>query len=50
MPIKITHQFVLGLVVVDDLELLQVEVKMTFIHNDLAEEIYREKLKGFVSF
>ena len=41
-------QFLLGLVLVKDLELLQLDVKMVFFHGDLDKELYMEESKGFV--
>ena len=38
----------LGVVVVEDLELIQLDVKMTFLHGEREEEIYMEQPKGFV--
>jgi hypothetical protein len=38
---------VLGLVVVHDLELEQLDVKTSFLHGDLEEELYMKQLKGF---
>ena len=39
---------VLALLVFPDLELQQLDVKTTFLHGDLDEEIYMEQPKGFV--
>ena len=38
---------VLGIVASLDLEIEQLDVKTTFLHRDLEEEIYMEQLKGF---
>jgi hypothetical protein len=38
---------VLGLVVVHDLELEQLDVKTTFLHGDLEEELYMKQREGF---
>jgi hypothetical protein len=37
-----TLQFLLGVVVIEDFELLQLDLKTTFLHGDLDEEIYME--------
>ena len=42
-----TLRFMLGVVVADNLELIQLDVKTTFLHSDLQEEIYMEQPKGF---
>jgi hypothetical protein len=44
-----TLRFLLGVVTLEDLELLQLDVKTTFLHGDLDEEIYMEQLQGFAS-
>ena len=44
-----TLRFMLGVVAVDNLELIQLDVKTTFLHGGLQEEIYMENLKGFVA-
>ena len=38
----------LGIVVVHDLELEQLDVKTTFLHGELEEDIYMQQLEGFV--
>ena len=38
---------VLGLVVVHDLELEHRDVKTTFLHGDLEEDLYMKQLEGF---
>ena len=43
-----TLRFMLGVVAAGNLELIQLDVKMTFLHGDLQEEIYMEQPKGFV--
>ena len=43
-----TIRFMLGVVAVKILELIQLDVKMEFLHADLKEEIYMEQPKGFV--
>jgi ATP-binding cassette subfamily B (MDR/TAP) protein 1 len=37
-----TLHFLLGVVALEDLELLQLDVKTTFLHGDLDDEIYME--------
>ena len=37
-----TLRFLLGVVVLEDLELLQLDVKKNFLQGDLHEEIYME--------
>jgi hypothetical protein len=44
-----TLRFLLGVVALEDLELLQLDVKMTFLHGDLDEELYMEQPQGFAS-
>ena len=44
-----TLRFMLGVVAIDNLELIQLDVKTTFLHGDLNEEIYMAQPKGFVS-
>ena len=44
-----TLRFLLGVVAADNLELIQLDVKTTFLHGDLQEEIYMEQPKGFVA-
>lgn len=47
---KITYiQILLALLVVEDLEVRQMDVKMAFLIGDLKEEIYMDQLKGYVS-
>ena len=42
-------RFMLNVVAADNLELIQLDVKTTFLHGDLQEEIYMEQPKGFVA-
>ena len=44
-----TLRFMLDVVAADNLELIQLDVKTTFLHGDLQEEIYMEEPKGFVA-
>ena len=44
-----TLRFMLDVVAADNLELIQLDVKTTFLHGDLQEEIYMEQPKGFVA-
>ena len=44
-----TLRFMLGVVVADNFELIQLDVKTAFLHGDLKEEIYMEQPKGFVA-
>ena len=44
-----TLHFMLDFVAADNLELIQLDVKTTFLHGDLQEEIYIEQTKGFVA-
>ena len=44
-----TLRFMLGVVAAENLELIQLDVKTTFLHGDLTEEIYMEQPKGFVA-
>ena len=39
-----TFQFLLSVVTLEDQELLLLDVKMTFLHGDLNEEIYMDQL------
>ena len=40
--------FLLSLVVAFDLEVEKMDVKTTFLHGDLDEEIYMKQLEGFI--
>ena len=45
----VTLQYLLSIVRAKDLELIQLDVKMTFLHHgDLEEDIYMEKPRGFI--
>ena len=44
-----TLPFLLGVVAVENLELLQLNAQTTFLHDDLDEKIYIELSQGFVS-
>ena len=44
-----TLRFMLGVVAANNLELIQLDVKTTFLHDDLQEEIYMEQPKGFLA-
>ena len=44
-----TLRFMLGVVATENVELIQLDVKTTFFHGDLKEEIYMEQPKGFVA-
>ena len=37
-----TLHFMLGVVAIENLELIQLDVKLAFLHGDLEEEIYME--------
>ena len=41
-----TRRFLLRVVFFEDLELLQLDVKTTFLHGDIDKEIYMEQTKG----
>ena len=43
-----TLRFMLDVVAADNLELIQLDVKTSFLHGDLQVEIYMEQPKGFV--
>ena len=42
-----TLRFLLGIVATEDLELEQLDVKTTFLHGDLNEDIYMSQPVGF---
>jgi hypothetical protein len=44
-----SFRFLLGVVALEDLELLQMDVKTAFLHVDLDEEIYMEQPQSFTS-
>jgi hypothetical protein len=44
-----TLRFLLGIVALEDLELLQLYVKTAFLHGDLDEKIYIKQPQGFAS-
>ena len=44
-----TLQFLLGVLVVEEMELIQPDVKTTSLHCDLEEEIYMEQPVGVVA-
>ena len=43
-----TVRLVLGMVVVENLHLEQLDVKTAFLHGDLEEDLYMIQLKGFI--
>ena len=48
LVVKITSiRTILSLVAAEDLHLKQLDVKTTFLHGDLEEEIYMQKLEGY---
>ncbi|MCO5546578.1 hypothetical protein L7F22_000007 [Adiantum nelumboides] len=40
---------VLGLVAIQDMELVQMDVNIAFLHGDLDEDVYMKQLEGFES-
>ena len=44
-----TLRFMLGVVATENLELIQLDVKTTFLHDNPTQEIYTEQLKGFLA-
>ncbi|MCO5588954.1 hypothetical protein L7F22_042917 [Adiantum nelumboides] len=42
-----TLRLVLGVVAIEDLELIQMDVKTAFLHRDLDEDVYMKQLEGF---
>ena len=42
-----TLRTVLGLVAIEDLELVQMDVKTVFLHGDLQDDVYMKQTKGF---
>ena len=48
--VKITTlRLLLGVVVTEDLELEQMDVKKAFLHGDMEEDIYMSQLAGFMT-
>ena len=43
-----TLRLLLKVAIVEDLEILQLDVKTIFLHGDMGEKIYMEQPKGFV--
>ena len=43
-----TLHYVLALATREDVEISQMDVKTTFLHDDLHEDIYMQQPKGFV--
>ena len=43
-----TLHLVLGLVAIEDLELIQMDVKIAFLHGDLDDDVYMKQPEGFV--
>ena len=41
-------RLVLGMVVAENLHLEQLDVKTTFLHGDLEEDLYMIQLEGFI--
>ena len=48
MPTKIAFKVVMDFVAYFDLELHQMDVKITFLNKDLYKEVYMTQLDGFV--
>ena len=44
-----TIRILLSIVALENLHLEQIDVKMTFLHGDLDEEIYMQQLERFVA-
>ena len=42
-------RFMLDVVIVENLELIQLDVKMAFLYGDLEQEIYMDQPKVFVA-
>ena len=38
----------LGLVAIEDMELIQMDAKTSFLHGDLDEDVYMKQAEGFV--
>jgi len=43
-----TLHLVLGLVAIEDMELIQMDVKTAFLHGGLDDDVYMKQPKGFV--
>jgi hypothetical protein len=43
----VSIRYILALVAIEDMEIHQMEVKITFLNGDLEEEIYMEQPEGF---
>ena len=43
-----TIRLVLGMVAVENLHLEQLDIKTTFLHSDLEEDLYMIQLEGFI--
>ncbi|MCO5551262.1 hypothetical protein L7F22_004761 [Adiantum nelumboides] len=43
-----TLRTVLGLVAIEDMELVQMDVKTAFLHGDLDDDVYMHQPKGFI--
>ncbi|MCO5592548.1 hypothetical protein L7F22_046551 [Adiantum nelumboides] len=43
-----TLRTILGLVAIEDIKLVQMDVKIAFLHEDLDDNVYMQQLEGFV--